>query len=154
MTTTTETGGDGWVQHGKLAGSVAVELLASLADAVVVADVEGRITVWNDAAVELFGWTPGDALGRSLDLIIPERWRARHWAGFRRVTATGTSRYGTELLQTPARHRSGRRLSIAFTVTVIRDDERVLGIAAVVRDETDRRAELQRLRAVDEPVDG
>jgi len=140
-------GGPGWVDHGALDGGVATSLLACLADAVVVADVEGRIVVWNDAAVELFGWPADDALGRSLDLIIPERWRERHWAGYQRVMATGTSEYGTELLQTAALHHDGRTLSIAFTVTVVRDQGRIVGIAAVIRDETERRAELQRLRA-------
>lgn len=139
-------GGGGWAADGVLAGDVAVELVASLADALVISDAEGRITVWNSAAEALFGWSADEAVGQSLDLIIPERWRERHWAGYRRVMASGTTRYGTELLQTPALRRDGGPLSIAFTVTVVRSAGQIVGIAAVVRDDTERRAELRRLR--------
>lgn len=124
------------------------ELVHDLADAVIIADVDGRMTLWNEAATRLFGWTAEEALGRSLDVIIPERFRARHWAGYAQVMATGDTRYGTQLLEVPALHREGKQLSIAFTVTLLRDaDGAVRGIAAVVRDDTARRAELQALRA-------
>lgn len=129
------------------AGTLAT-LVHDLADAVVVADARGTIVLWNDAAVRLFGWPAGEALGRPLDLVIPERFRARHWTGYEEVMATGETRYGTELLEVPAVHRDGHRLSIAFTVTLLRRPGRpdVEGIAAVIRDDTERRGELQRLR--------
>lgn len=127
-------------------------LVHELADAVIIADVTGEITLWNPAATAMFGWSAEHALGRSLDLIIPERHRERHWAGYERVMATGTSEYASRLLEVPAMHRDGRTLSIAFTVTVMCDDGgAVTAIAAVVRDDTDRRAELQRLRAGSAP---
>lgn len=124
------------------------ELLHGLADAVIIADVDGRMVLWNAAATRLFGWTSEEALGRSLDLIIPERFRARHWAGYEQVMESGETRYGTQLLEVPALHRDDRRLSIAFTVTLLHGaDGAVRGIAAVVRDDTARRAELQALRS-------
>ena len=124
------------------------QLVHDLADAVVVADAGGQVVVWNAAATRLFGWGADEVLGRSLDLIIPERFRARHWAGYDQVMASGETRYGTQLLEVPALHRDGRQISIAFTVTLLAAaDGSVRGIAAVIRDDTARRDELQALRA-------
>ena len=120
---------------------------ASLADAVVIADASGTIVFWNSAAERVFGWTAAEAVGRSLDLIIPERQRSPHWDGYHTVMATGHTRYGTELLRVPALHRDGTRRSIAFTVTLLTDGAgAVTGIAAVVRDETQRWHDEQELR--------
>ena len=114
-------------------------LVAALADAVVVADPTGTIVYWNAAAERVFGWTAHQAIGQSLDLIVPERQRPRHWDGYRQVMATGQTRYGAELLRVPCLHADGQRRSIAFTVTLLEDAAgAVRGIAAVVRDETQR----------------
>lgn len=123
-------------------------LLRTLADAVVVADRDGRIVFWNDAATRVFGWTAASALGRSLDLIIPGRFRDRHWAGYRRVMETGRTEYADRLLEVPAEHSDGRRLSIAFTVSMLwsPDGSEVLGIAAVIRDVTRQWEQGRRLR--------
>jgi PAS domain S-box-containing protein len=131
------------------------ELVRRFADAVIIADAEGAIVFWNDAAERLFGWTAAEATGQTLDVIVPERLRDRHWDGYRRVMATGVSAYGTKLLEVPAASKDGRPLSIGFTVTLLHHpDGTVKGIAAVVRDETERwqqrralRAELESLRA-------
>lgn len=134
-------------------------LVRVLADAVVVADADGAITLWNDAAERIFGWPASEAVGQSLDLIIPERQRERHWAGYRRTMATGETKYGADLLQVPALHRDGRRLSIAFTVTLLHRPGHRLpnGIAAVIRDETarwqERRQLLEELAALRRPED-
>ena len=124
-------------------------LVRSLADAVVIADQDGTITFWNDAATRIFGWPEDDAIGQSLDLIIPERLRARHWNGYRQTMATGHTSYGDRLLEVPALHRDGRTLSIAFTVTLLRSPgiERPHAIAAVLRDDTERWQERRQLRA-------
>lgn len=124
------------------------DAVRSLADAVVVADADGLITFWNDAATRLFGWSASEAMGASLDLIIPERQREPHWAGYRRVMATGHTSYGDRLLEVPALHRDGTRLSIAFTVTLLRRPgvDVPYAIAAVMRDETERWQERRRLR--------
>lgn len=121
-------------------------VLAELAEAVVISDREGRIVFWNAACERLFGWPADEVLDRSLDVIIPEKHRARHWEGYRAVMASGSSKYATELLEVPARHRDGRRLSISFTVTLVRAAGAVVGIAAVVRDETERWEERRRLQ--------
>lgn len=122
-------------------------LVDGLADAVVVADNAGTIVYWNAAAQRLFGWTESEAIGRSLDLIVPERQRRAHWDGYAKVMATGDTRYGTELLRVPSLHADGERRSIAFTVTLLHgDDGAVSGIAAVVRDETQRWQDEQTLR--------
>ena len=126
---------------------VLATLTRSLADAVVVADASGTIVFWNVAAERVFGWTAAEAVGQTLDLIIPERQRSPHWDGYRTVMATGHTRYGSELLRVPALHRDGGRRSIAFTVTLLTDvGGAVTGIAAVVRDETQRWQDEQDLR--------
>jgi PAS domain S-box-containing protein len=123
------------------------ELTEVIGDAVVVADASGVIDVWNPAAEHLFGFTPAEALGNSLDLIIPERLRARHWAGFGKTMATGETRYAHDVLRVPAVHKDGRALSIAFTVGLLYGPQReVTGIVAVIRDETTRFAEERNLR--------
>jgi PAS domain S-box-containing protein len=122
-------------------------LLTRLADAVVVADRTGTICFWNEGAEHLFGWSAAEAIGASLDLIVPERQRSRHWDGYHRVMETGDTKYGTDLLRVPSLHADGQRRSIAFTVTLLTDDAgAVAGIAAVVRDETERWKEEQELR--------
>ena len=124
------------------------QLVEGIGDAVVVCDAAGAIVVWNDAAVRMFGFTREDALGQSLDLIIPERQRQRHWDGYNKSMATGETRYGSDVLRVPALHKEGRTLSIACTVAMLYDDaHKVTAIVAVVRDETVRWAEERQLRA-------
>ncbi len=123
-------------------------LIESAGDAIIVADTRGRIIFWNGAAERLFGHARDEALGQSLDLIIPERQRARHWAGYEKTMASGETKYGTQLLRVPAMHKDGRRISIAFTVTLLFDANRkVQAIAAIVRDDTERRR-LEQAQAV------
>ena len=116
-------------------------------DAIVAAGSDGSIVVWNPAAERIFGYTEGEALGRSLDLIIPERFRQRHWDGYRETMRTGHTKYGAEVLRVPAVHKDGRTLSIAFTVALMRaPDTGARVIAAIVRDETTRWNEERELR--------
>jgi PAS domain S-box-containing protein len=116
-------------------------------DAVIAAGSDGKIILWNPAAERMFGFTAEEALGRSLDLIIPERFRARHWSGYAHVMSVGETRYGTEVLRVPALHKDGRSLSIAFTVALLRgEDGKPSAIVAIVRDETTRWNEERALR--------
>lgn len=119
-----------------------------LADAVVIADPAGTIVFWNAAAEHLFGWPAAEAQGQTLDLIIPERLRSRHWSGYEQVMKTGQTSYGDRLLEVPAIHRDGRTLSVAFTVTLMsHPDHGVEHIVAVLRDETERWNERRDLLA-------
>lgn len=121
--------------------------IRAAADAIIAADAKGEILFWNSAAERVFGFAAVEAVGQSLDLIIPERFRARHWEGFRQTMATGRTKYATELLRVPARRKDGSALSIAFTVTLL-DAPQGQGrtIVAVVRDETARWNEERELR--------
>jgi PAS domain S-box-containing protein len=108
-------------------------------DAVVFADREGLIRLWNPGAAAMFGYPPAEALGRPLDLIIPENLRARHEAGYRRVMAGGATRYAQEVLAVPGLRKDGTRLSLEFTIALIRDEAGdLLGAAAIIRDVTAR----------------
>src|SRR5215210_444433 len=101
----------------ELTGLVADAILSAAADAVVATDREGIIRVWNPGAERIFGYRADEALGQSLDLIIPERLRARHWDGFHRVMATGASHYGAgDLLSVPGLRKDGQRISLEFTI--------------------------------------
>ena len=123
------------------------QLLDAVGDAIVVCDAEGAITLWNKAAERMFGFAPEEALGLSLDIIIPERQRKRHWDGYHETMRSGVTRYGTSLLRVPAIHKDGHALSIAFTVALVfAPDGKVDQIAAVIRDETERWKEERDLR--------
>jgi PAS domain S-box-containing protein len=123
-------------------------LLGSASDAIVVADRKGMIRFWNPGAERVFGLPAAEAVGRSLDIIIPEPQRARHWAGFHRVMETGESRYGTgEVLAVPSLRGDGTRISLEFTIVPLRAlDGQMEGMAAILRDVTKRFEELRGLR--------
>ena len=123
------------------------QLVGCVGDAIIVVDAHEKIVLWNAAATRIFGYSEDEALGNSLDLIIPERHRQRHNEGCRKSMDTGITRYGTSLLKVPALHQSGNMLSIAFTVGMLFDEnQKVNGIAAVIRDETERFAEERALK--------
>ena len=130
------------------AADVAQALLASKADAIVACDRDGVIRFWNAGAARIFGFGMDEAIGRSLDLIIPERLRARHWGGWRHTIATGRSRYaGGDTLSVPALRKDGAQISVEFTITPLRGADGVItGLAAVMRDVTARFDELKALR--------
>lgn len=124
------------------------EFVGAIGDGVIICNAAGDITVWNPAATRIFGFTPEDAIGKSLDLIIPERQRQRHWDGYHKTMATGETRYGTDLLRVPALHKEGKPLSIAFTVAMLHaPDGAVSSIIAIVRDETTRWTDERALKA-------
>jgi PAS domain S-box-containing protein len=129
-------------------------LVAALGDAVVVCDKAGLITLWNPGAERLFGFSEAEALGASLDIIIPEKLRGRHWEGYHHTMATGITKYGSDVLRVPAITKDGRQLSIAFTVAMLYGpDGKVSAIASIMRDETDRFRRDRELRKRNEELE-
>jgi PAS domain S-box-containing protein len=123
------------------------QIVAVCADAVAVCDQPGKITFWNAAAERMFGFTAAEAIGNSLDIIIPDRHRKRHWDAWAVAMASGTTRYGDDLLKVPAVTKDGRTLSIAFTIAMLRDEAgTVNGCVSFIRDETKRFHDERALR--------
>ncbi|MDY0042660.1 MAG: PAS domain S-box protein [Desulforhabdus sp.] len=115
------------------------EIVNGAMDAIIFADREGVIKLWNSGAEKMFGYSSAEALGQSLDIIIPGRLRERHWSGYRQVMASGVTRYGEQLLAVPAVRKDGASISIEFTILLVRDEDRELvGSAALIRDVTAR----------------
>ena len=127
---------------------IASALLATTGDAIIATDREGLITFWNPGATRIFGHAENDAVGQSLDLIIPENQRARHWAGYREVMASGKSRYADgETLAVPALRKDGSRISLEFTIVPLKDTNgQMTGMVSVLRDVSARFEELRSLR--------
>ncbi|HZK90527.1 MAG TPA: PAS domain S-box protein [Stellaceae bacterium] len=123
-------------------------LAADCPDAIVYADAQGHIRYWNAAATRIFGFAASEALGQRLDLIVPDRLRARHWQGYDQVMGGAESRYAQgALLAVPALHKDGRQISVEFTILPLRDAAgKLLGIAAFLRDATARFEEMRALR--------
>jgi PAS domain S-box-containing protein len=119
--------------------SLAERIIQDAPDAIIVADTSGKITLWNAGAERLFGYSAAEVLSQTLDLIIPEAQRKRHWEGYDQVMRTGVTTYGTRVLRVPAIRKDGSRFSVAFTVGLLKNDEgRVEGIFAILRDDTER----------------
>jgi len=115
------------------------QIVKKAADAIIFADHEGIIRLWNTGAEAIFGYKAQEALGQSLDLIVPEKLRKNHWEGYRKVMATGKTRYGKETLAVPAITKGDNRISIEFTIVLVTNDqEKPLGTAAIIRDVTER----------------
>jgi PAS domain S-box-containing protein len=127
---------------------VAQAVLLTRSDAIIAADRDGIICFWNPGAERMFGHVSGEAVGRSLDLIIPERLRQRHWDGFRQTMETGRSRYGEgDLLSVPALRKDGTTISVEFTIVLLKSEPvGVRGIVAIMRDVTQRFEEMRQLR--------
>jgi len=115
------------------------EVVRQSSDTIMFSDRDGIIRLWNSGAVQMFGYTEEEALGHSLDLIIPENLRSRHWEGYNRVMQSGSSHYSIDLLSAPALRKDGTRLSTEFSMVLVKDDSgKMLGVAAIVRDVTAR----------------
>ncbi|TMV76143.1 PAS domain S-box protein [Thioclava sp. BHET1] len=133
------------------------QLVSGAGDAIIASDLAGKIVLWNGAAERVFGFSAAEALGQSLDLIIPEPQRERHWHGYDDTMKSGKTQYGTSLLRVPALHKDGHRLSIAFPVSLLSaEGTGPVHCVAIIRDETERwtseRALRQRLRELEETL--
>ena len=122
--------------------------LANTPDGILFADHNGVIRFWNAGCERIFGHAASEAVGQSLDIIIPPALRARHWQGYANTMRTGQSRYAAgDLLAVPAVRKNGSRLSVEFSIVPFLDAEnRMLGIGAVMRDVTERFEETKALR--------
>ena len=115
--------------------------------AVIFSDSDGLIRFWNAGAQAMFGYTAEEAVGQSLDMIVPERQRARHWEGYHKVMATGITKYGRELLAVPAMRKDGTRISVEFSIVLLRAASgEMLGAAAIMQDVTARWQQQKQLK--------
>ena len=130
------------------AGFLSAALLSTRSDAIIAADADGIIRFWNPGAERIFGHSADEAVGRSLDLIIPERLRQRHWDGYRQTMKSGESRYGeADVLAVPALRKDGATISIEFSIVPVKDGSgHVLGMGAIIRDVTKRFEEMRELK--------
>ncbi len=123
------------------------QIVDGIQDAIIFSDREGLIRMWNSGAENIFGYSAAEATGQILDLIIPEKLRIRHWEGYHKVMASGSTHYGGELLAVPAMRKDGARISVEFSIVLIRSSsEKVLGSAAILRDVTARRQKEKELK--------
>lgn len=126
---------------------LAARIVAETSDAVVLADREGQILLWNTGAERMFGHAAADAEGQSLDIIIPQKHRRAHWTGWERVMETGETRYGVEPLSVPGVHADGSKLALEFSITMLKDESgSITSIAAIMRDVGVKWEQTQELR--------
>lgn len=115
--------------------------------AVIFSDNDGVIRFWNAGAEAMFGYNATEAVGQSLDLIVPERQRVRHWEGYRKVMATGITKYGREMLAVPAMRKDGARISVEFSIILLHSPSgQMLGAAAIMQDVTARWQQQKQLK--------
>jgi PAS domain S-box-containing protein len=124
-----------------------VTLAREAPDAIIFADARGRIRFWNRGAERIFGFSESEAVGQTLDIIIPENLRKRHWEGYMRTMQTGKTRYGAgDVLEVPALRKDGTRASVEFSMLPFQaGDGSITGIGVVLRDVTKRFEETKRL---------
>lgn len=116
-----------------------MQLVEDAPDAILISDQKGVIRFWNSGAEQMFGHSSVEAIGQSLDLIIPENLRSRHWEGYWRVMATGETKYKTGLLSSPGIRKDGSRVSLEFSMVLLRgEDGSMKGCASIMRDVTQR----------------
>ena len=115
------------------------QIVEKAADAIIFADTEGIIRLWNSGAEAIFGYSAEDAIGETLDLIVPEKLREKHWEGYSKVMETGVTQYGSDLLSVPALKNDNSRLSVEFTIVLLKNDSgKPIGTAAIIRDVSER----------------
>lgn len=115
------------------------QIIEGAQDAIIFADKEGIIRLWNSGAEAIFGYSAEEAIGETLDLIVPEKLREKHWEGYRKVMDTGVTKYGSDILAVPALKKDDSRISVEFTIVLLKNDSgKPIGTAAIMRDVTER----------------
>jgi PAS domain S-box-containing protein len=134
-------------------GELAETLVSEAPDAVIFADREGIILEWNPAAARIFGFASEEAVGQSLDIIVPERFREAHWTGYKRALAAGETKYVGQAMPTRSVHKDGTTIYVELTFAIIHDAGNVIGALAHARDITERwardREQSQRLKELE-----
>lgn len=124
-----------------------MQLLDDAPEAILIADGKGIIRFWNRGAEQIFGYSAAEANGQSLDMIIPENLRSRHWEGYWRVMVSGETKYKTGLLSSPGVRKDGSRVSLEFSMVLLRDENGAMqGCASIMRDVTERWRKEKELR--------
>lgn len=136
----------------------AARLFAETQEAIIYASRDGMIRLWNGGAEVMFGWDAGEAVGKSLDIIIPEKHRKPHWDGWDRVMESGETRYGSEPLKVPGITKDGSKISLEFSITILKDEAgSIEGVAAFLRDVSaeweEKKALHVRLRGLEKEVE-
>ena len=133
----------------RLPEDFATRILDGTPDAILICDRMGVVHYWNRGAERVFGFLNAEIVGATMDLIVPERLRARHWAGWETAMRTGVTSYDDgRLLAVPALHKDGRQISIEFSIQLLKyQNGQVEWVAAVLRDVTERFKRDRALRA-------
>lgn len=139
--------------------TIAARLVTETEEAIIYATRDGIIRLWNGGSEKLFGCTAGEALGKSLDIIIPEKHRKAHWDGWDRVMESGETRYGSEPLNVPGIRADGSKMSLEFSITILKDDSgKIEGVAAFLRDVTanwdEKKALRIRIKELERQIEG
>jgi PAS domain S-box-containing protein len=128
--------------------NLAALIVAQTVDAVIYADAQGLIRLWNAAAEQIFGFASEEAVGASLDLIVPERLREAHWRGYRAAVGSGKTRLGGRATLTKGLHKSGRSVYVEMSFSLVTDSEdHVLGSVGIARDVTDKQVKAHKASA-------
>jgi len=123
------------------------QMIKNAPDALLISDREGIIRFWNSGAELIFGHSAAEAVGQSLDLIIPENLRGCHWEGYWRVMASGETKYKTGLLTSPGVCKDGSRVSLEFSMVLLHDEDgAITGCASIMRDVSERWRKEKELR--------
>jgi PAS domain S-box-containing protein len=127
--------------------SLSTDILRCMPEALIYSDLQGIIQRWNPGATSVFGFTAEDALGQSLDLIIPERMRKAHWDGYNKAIARSGTLPGRTSMITRSLHKSGEPIYVDMSFAMVHDAQgQLLGSLAVARDATARFTEEKNLR--------
>ncbi|MGE0059976.1 MAG: PAS domain-containing protein [Dehalococcoidia bacterium] len=114
-------------------------ILDQAPDAIIFAGIDGTVQEWNAAAEQIFGHSCDEAMGQSLDLIIPERFRESHWTAFDAAIAAGKTRLNGKALPTRSMRKDGTTIYVELSFGVVLDSEgTAIGALAIARDITEK----------------
>lgn len=118
-----------------LPGPLCAAILNQSADAIIYADREGRIQLWNAAAERLFGFKAEQVIGESLDVMLPERLRSAHWSGYNKAMELGVTKHSGKPMLTKSLHQSGQAVYVEMSFAVVSDPGLgTLGSVAIARE--------------------